>query len=103
MAIVSLIMNVYNSQKTEETYLFEIRICFDKNLTLTDCDGIKGPSDPTTGIKTNCPLKKTIIYPSILPPEQRKPLFTIASAVYGQHPWLLEALRVMQFLQWMTF
>lgn len=96
-------MIVYNSQKTNETYLFEIRICFDKNLTLTDCDGIKGLSDPATGIKTNCPLKKTIVYPSILPPEYGKPLYTTESPVYEQHSWMLEALHVIQFLQWMTF
>jgi hypothetical protein len=98
-----LISVVYISQKTKQTYLFEIRICFDKNLTLTDCDGIKGPSDPITGIKTNCPLQKTIIYPSILPPDYEKPFYTITSPVYVQHSWLLEALRIIQFLQWMTF
>jgi hypothetical protein len=96
-------MMVYNSQKTKETYLFEIRICFDKNLTLTDCDGIKGPSDPTTGIKTNCPLNKPIVYPSTLPPEYGKPTYAITSPEYEQHPWLLEGLRFIQFLQWMTF
>jgi hypothetical protein len=95
-------MMVYNSQKTKETYLFEIRICFDKNLTLTDCDGIKGPSDPVTGIKTNCPLNKTILYPSILPSEDGKLLYTTTSPVYGHYSWLLEALHVIQFLQWMT-
>ncbi|PNF19797.1 Ribonuclease Oy [Cryptotermes secundus] len=88
--------------KTNETYLFQIKICFDKNLTLTDCDGIKGTSDPATGIKTNCPLKETFVYPSILPPEYGKPLDTIERPVYGQHSWLLEALHVIQFLQWMT-
>jgi hypothetical protein len=96
-------MIVYNSQKTKETYLFEIRICFDKNLTLTDCDGIKGQSNPAAGIKTNCPLNKTFLYPSALPPKYEKPLYTITSPEYGQHSWLLEGLRFMQFLQWMTF
>jgi ribonuclease T2 len=96
-------MMVYNSQKTKETYLFEIRICFDKNLTLTDCDGIKGPSDPATGIKTNCPLNKTIVYPGILPPEDGKSPYTNTSPVHEQYSWLLEALHVIQLLQWMTF
>jgi hypothetical protein len=93
---------VYNLQKTKETFLLEIRICFDKNLTLTDCDGIKGASDPVTGIKTNCPLNKTFVYPGTLPPEYEKPLYTITSPVYGQRSWLLEGLRIIQFLQWMT-
>jgi hypothetical protein len=70
-------------------------------LTLTDCDGIKGPSDPITGIKTNC-LNKTLIYPSILPPEDEKPFYNIASPDYMQYSWLLEALRMILFLEWMT-
>jgi len=98
-----LILIVYIPQKTKQTYLSEIRICFDKNLTLIDCDGLNGPSDQTAGIKTNCPLKKTIIYPSTIPSDYEKPFYIITSPMYEQHSWLLEALQIIQFLQWMTF
>ncbi|XP_069689442.1 ribonuclease Oy isoform X2 [Periplaneta americana] len=89
--------------KTKDVYLFEIRICFDKNLTLTDCDGIKESAIPAIGIKTNCPLNKTIIYPSALPTFHEKPFYTISMPVFRQHSWLFEALRIIQFLQWFTF
>jgi hypothetical protein len=93
---------VYILQKTNLSYLFEIRICFDKNLTLTDCDGIKGPAELTTAIKTNCPLNKTIIYPGIRSPEYEKPTYTNRDPGYHQHSWLLKALQITQFLQWMA-
>jgi hypothetical protein len=89
-------------QKTKLSYLFEIRICFDKNLTLIDCDGIKSPSDPVTGIKTNCPLNKTITYPGIHSPGYEKPVYINTDPVYHRRSWLLEALQITQFLQWMA-
>lgn len=47
-------------QETKDSYLFEVRICFDKKLNLVDCDGIPG-------YPTNCGLKKEIIYPGTVP------------------------------------
>lgn len=88
--------------KTKLSYLFEIRICFDKNLTLIDCDGIKGPSDPVTGIKTNCPLNKTITYPGIHSSDYEKPVYINTDPAYHRHSWLFKALQITQFLQWMA-
>jgi hypothetical protein len=102
VAIITLIADVCILQKTKLSYLFEIRICFDKNFTLIDCDGPKGLSEPTTGMKTNCPSDKTIMYPGIHSPEYEKPVYVNRDPVYHQHSWLLEAWQITQFLQWVT-
>ncbi|XP_029159421.1 ribonuclease Oy isoform X2 [Nylanderia fulva] len=47
-------------KKTGELYVSEIRLCFDKALQLTDCDGIYH-------FPTNCNKFKEIIYPSNVP------------------------------------
>lgn len=98
------IVQCHIDPKTKLSYLFEIRICFDKNFTLIDCEGTKGPSEPMTGMKTNCPLDKTIIYPSIHSPEYEKPVYVNVNRdpMYRQHSWLLEAWQITQFLQWVT-
>jgi hypothetical protein len=80
------------------SYLYQIRICFDKNFTLIDCDGIKELLEPMTG-KTNCPLNTTITYPGVLPPAYEQPVYITTD---HQHSWLLEAWQITQFLQWMT-
>ncbi|XP_012527579.1 ribonuclease Oy [Monomorium pharaonis] len=46
--------------KNGESYVVEIRICFDKTLQLIDCDGIHN-------FPTNCNRNKEIIYPSRVP------------------------------------
>ncbi|XP_025992921.1 ribonuclease Oy [Solenopsis invicta] len=46
--------------KNGESYVTEIRICFDKTLQLVDCDGI-------SSFPTNCNRTKEIIYPSRVP------------------------------------
>lgn len=47
-------------KKTGDSYVNEIRICFDKELQLTDCDGIYE-------FPTNCDISQEIIYPSYVP------------------------------------
>jgi len=47
-------------KETRESYVNEIRICFDKTLQLVDCDGI-------SSFPTNCNRSKEIIYPSRVP------------------------------------
>jgi len=47
-------------QRTKESYINEIRICFNKTLQLTNCDGIYH-------FPTNCVKSKEIIYPSRVP------------------------------------
>lgn len=52
-------INCYTDRTTNEQYLSEIRICFNKQLQLIDCDGIE--SYTKDNVITNC-FKKTIIY-----------------------------------------
>ncbi|XP_018045399.1 PREDICTED: ribonuclease Oy [Atta colombica] len=47
-------------QKTKNSYVNEIRICFNKALQLVDCDGIYH-------FPTNCNRSQQIIYPNIVP------------------------------------
>ncbi|XP_015108957.1 ribonuclease Oy [Diachasma alloeum] len=49
-----------SNKKEKQSYLFEIRICFDKSLNLIDCNGI-------VGFPTNCSPKREIMYPGIVP------------------------------------
>lgn len=48
--------------KTHESYIFEIRICFDKQLKLTNCDGI-------VNFPTDCNHSQDVIYPGTVPHE----------------------------------
>ncbi|CAL7934663.1 unnamed protein product [Xylocopa violacea] len=46
------------NKNTGESYIFEIRICFEKNMELTNCDGVYG-------YPTNC--DSSVIYPGEVP------------------------------------
>ncbi|EFN78569.1 Ribonuclease Oy [Harpegnathos saltator] len=48
------------NEETGESYVFEIRICFDKTLQLVDCDGVYD-------FPTNCNKSKLITYPGHVP------------------------------------
>ena len=47
-------------KKSGKSYIFEIRICFDKTLQLIDCNGIYE-------FPTNCDLHQNVIYPGTVP------------------------------------
>lgn len=51
---------------TKQQFLFEIRICFDKQLNIHSCDGIvmEGDTDLNDKIITNCRKDQEIVYPS---------------------------------------
>lgn len=59
-------INCIRDKKTRATYLSEIRICFNKQLELCDCDGVV--ETLSNEIITNCETDKPIGYPSKLPP-----------------------------------
>lgn len=54
---------------TGAVYLSEIRICFNKQLELIDCDGVhfEDASYSSSGIITNCNSHTPINYPSTVP------------------------------------
>lgn len=65
-------------RQTDANYLSEIRICFAKNMTLIDCDGVRLHDDQqiddnrssqrSSSINSNCPSDESIEYPSVVPP-----------------------------------
>ncbi|XP_025405932.1 uncharacterized protein LOC112680138 isoform X2 [Sipha flava] len=60
---------VYKSD-TKEQLLGEIRICFDKTLTLIDCDGImkfRRGNSKAAHLLTDCDVKKPILYLDYVP------------------------------------
>lgn len=63
---------LYDNEK-DVSYLSEIRICFNKTLQLTDCDGVKRGDAvsidyPGGNVNTNCHISKPVHYPSLVPP-----------------------------------
>ncbi|XP_050293452.1 ribonuclease Oy [Anthonomus grandis grandis] len=69
--IYSVIKNAINKEpsiqcvidrKTKESYINEIRICFDKNLNLMDCDPASPIQRMRYGLNTNCNQKKPVRY-----------------------------------------
>ncbi|XP_058126647.1 ribonuclease Oy [Anopheles ziemanni] len=68
-----LAIECYHDSKTHLQFLNEVRICFDKLLQLTDCDGIVGlerialPSSRVATVISNCNVGKPIFYPAMVP------------------------------------
>ncbi|XP_028165958.1 ribonuclease Oy [Ostrinia furnacalis] len=73
--VVSLGVNPSIQCRHEDgkTYLVEIRVCFDKNLTLHDCDGIDRNIDVEGygNIISNCNPAEGILYPHNKWPQKR--------------------------------
>lgn len=61
----------FHDKHTKLQFLNEIRICFSKNMELTDCDGILFENvfidQPRGKMITNCNLNKPIFYPGKVP------------------------------------
>lgn len=91
-----------------KNWLVEVRICFDKNLGLHDCDGIKGSGmqhyiftqDMGVRVLTNCDLSQDIMYPHFgtqLPPWVKK-------RILSEPPKRLyvQLYKLTSWLQWFT-
>lgn len=84
------------SNKKTGTFVSEIQICFDKNLTLTDCDGTRDPNLHIAGpVLTNCSPNKLVMYPDVVP-------VPTSSENETSIPWQLNFYRFLQFLIWIT-
>lgn len=94
--------------ETGKQFITEIRICFDKQLSLRDCDGAVGS---TTGLQyetyrtsakgtmiTNCDPMKLVGYPSQVPKIVRKPVVEKETTF----PYV-KLYRIITFLRWFTF
>lgn len=91
-------------RKTAQEYLSEIRICFDKQLQLVDCDNVMFISeysfrqDFADGINSNCGRSSPILYPNVVPIE-RLPERTRKST--WQFP-VVELYKILEILKWLT-
>lgn len=80
--------------KTGKSYIFEIRICFDKSLELVDCDGIKVRGEHAYGTLLHCDPSKPVVYTDIIP-NLEQPHLT------WEWP-LTEIYKLVMWLQWFT-
>lgn len=67
----NIAIECYHDRETKLQFLNEIRVCFNKDLELADCDGILSEEVvidyPTGKLLTNCNLNKSIMYPGTVP------------------------------------
>lgn len=97
-------------KKTKREYLFEIRICFDKDLNLHTCDGIvmgegEEDPDPEDDIITNCQKNQEIAYPSSAWLMQRQWMKRVKEQQFVDNTWMkhvVNAYKLVRFLQWVT-
>lgn len=97
-------------RKTKREYLFEIRICFDKELNPHSCDGIvmeEGDDpDPTDDIITNCQKNSEIAYPSSAWIMERQWMKRTKDQQYiDDRSWMrhvVNSYKLVRLLQWVT-
>lgn len=96
-------------RKTKREYLFEIRICFNKDLDLHSCEGIvteEGDDpDPEDDIFTNCQKNQEIAYPSSAWLLQRQWFRKNQEQKVVDNSWMrhvVNAYKMVRLLQWVT-
>lgn len=96
--------------KSKQTLISEIRICFNKALELIDCTGADGVSDDDGPI-TNCALKKSVMYLDKVPPAnttlatKTKKFEVVLLPYYENVPEdapLVNLLKLIKFIIWLT-
>lgn len=97
-------------RKTKRQYIFEIRICFDKELNLHSCDGIvmadiyEQDPTPSDNIITNCKKDMDIVYPSQAWLMQKRWAKQIEERRY-KDSWVkhvVNSYKLVRLLQWAT-
>lgn len=67
----NMAIECYHDKETKQQFLNEIRVCFNKNLELENCDGILFEDvfidQPQGKIITNCNVNKPVFYPATVP------------------------------------
>lgn len=91
---------------TGDIYLSEIRICFNKQLELIDCNGVIMSlitiSYPGGQVITNCDLTKPIHYPSVVP---KYLLDQSTSSDRTESTWrfpLVNVYKLIEMIKWFT-
>jgi ribonuclease T2 len=97
-------------KNTKLEYLFEIRICFDKQLNLHSCDGIvmedivEQDPDPKDDIITNCKKGQDIVYPSSSWLNKKRMMKQLGEKRFV-NSWVrhvVNAYKTVRLLQWIT-
>lgn len=95
--------------KTKQQYLFEIRICFDKELNIHSCDGIVMEdfydTNSSDEIITNCRKDMDIYYPSKAWLQQKQWLAKVKEQQNQGDGFLYHWINIYKFirlLQWVT-
>lgn len=84
-------------------YLSELKICFNKQLELIDCDGksMKYITEYDNGVITNCNVTKPIQYPSTLPEYLLKNTERESQNSIWRFPWV-NLYKLIQLIKWFT-
>lgn len=77
-------VHCYKDENSGRSYLFEVRLCFDKQIEIIDCP---------KAMSTNCP-STPVVYPNLQEVGKR-------FEVKGK--WLLDLLRIVRWIQWITY
>ena len=77
-------VHCYRDDNSGKTYLMEIRLCFDKSLKMIDCP---------KPCSSNCP-NTPVEYPS---------LHDVTKRFEVKGKWLLDLLRIVRWVQWITY
>ena len=94
-------------KETNQSMINEIRLCFDKNLTLIDCGGAKFKDEQyysmgNDTILTNCKLNQLVIYPAVPVNETRTIESERTNSEFDFLETLSELYKLLLFLIWLT-
>lgn len=86
-----------------EQLLSEIKVCFNHNLELINCDGILGMFGTRyqDGVITNCDSSKQIQYPNEVPQHLRERMEREPNKMVWRFPWV-NLYKLVQLLKWLT-
>jgi len=94
------------------SYIFEIRICFDKELKLANCDGIVNTAmgreagwKRSSDLISNCDYNKPVFYPSVVPPTKHDVVtetnYDDKESSFSNIPFV-KLYKLLKILQWAT-
>lgn len=91
-------LHCIKEKHSQIVYLAEIRICFNKQLELMDCDGIKSNQKTSFG---NCRIDELVAYPSAMPGYPlNRPNSNKVKSVWT-FPWV-NLYKLIQIVKWFT-
>lgn len=91
---------------TKESMISEIRICFNKSMELIDCDQNNSVNRRSSGIITNCSLKKPVLYFSEVPTKEVSYEMDYVDELLKKHfeeqMYYMRMYRFLKFIIWFT-